>query len=694
MTDITADIVAAMRHPVLVLSGDLRVQRANPAFCDVFEVSAEETEGCLLYDLGNHQWDIPELRLLLTGLLKDRTEVIDYRVEHDFEQIGKRIMLLNARRMSQNGADFILLAIEDVTGRERERWELMAEKEFAEKIVDASREALLILDWDLHIKSANETFYDTFKVSREETEGRSLFELGNGEWNIPRLRELLENVLPRNNTFDDFVVEHEFANIGRRELILNGRKIDHKEWILLAIEDVTEREQSLRAQRVSEERFRLIVESARDYAIFTTDPQGRITGWYAGAENVFGWCAEEAVGRDCAFVFTPRDRERGMVSKELAMAKREGAAPDIRWHLRKDGRRVFIEGRVVAMRDPSGKLTGFLKIGQDITERRCAEQRLRRSEDRLRKVLETEAVGVLFFDDREHLIGANDAFRKLTGYSREEVESGTMTWRDFTPPEWTPVTEKQWEMLHRTGGIGPYEKEILHRDGSRSWMLLTGRSLGDGTIAEYCFDITGRKEAEEQRELLLAELNHRVKNTLAVVQGMASQTLARSRSLEEFKTAFQGRLAAVARGHGQLLRGEWKSADLGQVVGDAVSAFDPGRVRVRGPVTHISPKTALSLNMALHELETNSAKYGALSAKEGRVDINWTSMQDRMVHMTWRERGGPPVTMPEREGFGTRLIRQLIEYELNGEAELHFDPEGLCAEFTFQAHGESPDNVF
>jgi PAS domain S-box-containing protein len=144
-----------------------------------------------------------------------------------------------------------------------------------------------------------------------------------------------------------------------------------------------------RELRESQERFRLTVEAARDYAIFLSDPQDRITDWLPGAEAVFGWTAEEAVGQPSAIIFTPEDRARGQDQKETEMASAEGVAPNVRWHIRKDGLRVFIEGSTRALRDDDGRLTGFLKIGQDVTARRAAEERLHESEAALRRLNET-----------------------------------------------------------------------------------------------------------------------------------------------------------------------------------------------------------------------------------------------------------------------------------------------------------------
>jgi PAS domain S-box-containing protein len=246
-------IVETIGQPLLVLNGDLTVETSNPAFHRCFEVSPEETRGRRLYDLGNRQWNIPQLRHLLEEVLSRQGRVEDYRVEHEFEQIGWRVMLLNASRIERGGGrdDRILLAITDITEQERIRFELEGQKEFAEKLVDAVRDPLVVLGWDLRVKSANQPFYETFRVKREETEGRLIYELGNGQWDIPRLRKLLEDVLPDNNAFNDYEVAHDFPEIGRKVMVLNARRLNHLDLILLAIEDVTERRRTESQQRAA-----------------------------------------------------------------------------------------------------------------------------------------------------------------------------------------------------------------------------------------------------------------------------------------------------------------------------------------------------------------------------------------------------------------------------------------------------------
>ena len=167
-------IVDTIRQPLLILTGGLRVQSANRAFYKAFQVDPEETEGNLIYRLGNRQWDIPRLRELLSQVLPQAGTVEDFEVDHVFEEIGQRIMLVSARLLPRAGAReaLVLVAIEDVTEHRRSRWLLEHQKELAEKIVDTVREPLLVLHEDLRVQSANRAFYDTFAVDADATEGR------------------------------------------------------------------------------------------------------------------------------------------------------------------------------------------------------------------------------------------------------------------------------------------------------------------------------------------------------------------------------------------------------------------------------------------------------------------------------------------------------------------------------------------
>lgn len=243
-------IVDTINQPLVVLAGDLRVEMVNRAFCRTFEVSAGDSRGQMFYDLGNGQWNIEKLRELLENVLTEQSRVDDYRVEHEFPDIGRRVMLLNAQRMDTPDGERILLAIADRTQEEKARHDLEGAKEFADKLIDSVRDCLLVLDWELRVRHANEPFYTHFKTTPGETEGNLVYDLGNGQWDIPELREALERVLPESWSFNDYEMEHTFETIGKRIMRLNGRKLDHLDLIILAIRDVTDARRFESSQKV------------------------------------------------------------------------------------------------------------------------------------------------------------------------------------------------------------------------------------------------------------------------------------------------------------------------------------------------------------------------------------------------------------------------------------------------------------
>jgi two-component sensor histidine kinase len=191
-------------------------------------------------------------------------------------------------------------------------------------------------------------------------------------------------------------------------------------------------------------------------------------------------------------------------------------------------------------------------------------------------------------------------------------------------------------------------------------------------------DITDRERAEAQRDLLLAELNHRVKNTLAVVQAIAHQTFKDSKP-EGLRKAFEGRIGTLAAAHNRLTQTNWESASLGQVAQDAMNtqAQSARRVSVTGPSIMLPPKEALAIAMALHELFTNAVKYGALSAECGQVDVSWEVSAGEMLSIVWQERGGPTVVPPRHKGFGSMMLERTLALDLLGAVTVEYRPEGL-----------------
>jgi two-component sensor histidine kinase len=243
------------------------------------------------------------------------------------------------------------------------------------------------------------------------------------------------------------------------------------------------------------------------------------------------------------------------------------------------------------------------------------------------------------------------------------------------------VAGRRWMIDYRS-------TSALDAGSSRSLALVTflGGLLATGLVAAATHrqvrarlraerEIEARRVAEEERELLVAELNHRVKNTLATVQSIASQSLREGRSAAEARETFEARLVALSHAHDLLTREHWRGAELSGIVREELAPYS-GRYSAAGPPVRLPPSTALAIAMALHELATNAAKYGALSAPTGHVRVSWERPPGRL-DLTWRETGGPPVAAPAARGFGARMITQGLQRQLQGEVDLAFKPEGV-----------------
>jgi PAS domain S-box-containing protein/putative nucleotidyltransferase with HDIG domain len=290
---------------------------------------------------------------------------------------------------------------------------------YAESIVETVREPLLVLDANLKIISANRNFYATFKVNPANTIGRFIHDLGNKQWNIPKLRELLENILPKKEVFNGFEVEHTFQNIGHKIMLLNARQIYradiNSKIILLAIEDITER-------RLIEEKLILaaIVESSKD-AIIGKSLDGIITSWNKGAEEIYGYTKSEIIGKSISVLVPPEmpDELTDILSK-IKLGEAIESYETVRQ--RKDGQNIYVSLTISAIHDAEGRILGASTIARDITERKQLEKLLRDSEEQYRLLFETANDGILLIEKNEgKIVHINPSVEKMLGYSAREV---------------------------------------------------------------------------------------------------------------------------------------------------------------------------------------------------------------------------------------------------------------------------------
>ena len=486
-----------------------------------------------------------------------------------------------------------------------------------------------------------------------------------------------------------------------------------------------------RSKTVAIETLRPVLDTALDAVVVMTR-EGIVAAWNEGAERTFGWTGSETVGRLMAdFIIPEQHREahsRGLARyNETAEERVLGRRIEIT-ALDKAGREFPVELSItLAGHSDEALFLGFLR---DISERREAEVRLRRQANETGLLFNVTRIAAETPSFEEALRACLKAICEITGWPAGHalvVRPGgaelvsTSVWHEevpgvaallaartadlrFTPgvglpglilesgePIWVSDPENDPAFLRKGFGLAaafgfPIKSEgrivavleFFSRNATQPDpdLMLTVRTLGEqvGRVLE-------RRRTEEHLRLLVNELNHRVKNTLAVVQSIAVQTL-RGDDVEGARRAFEDRLRALAAAHDLLTSQNWQSASLRDVVGKAGigCGASPERLTVVGPELRVQPKTAVSVAMAVHELCTNAVKYGAFSNDRGSVRVEWaveTAGGESRLRLVWQEEGGPPVALPTRRGFGTRMIERALAAELGGTARIEFHPEGI-----------------
>jgi PAS domain S-box-containing protein len=478
--------------------------------------------------------------------------------------------------------------------------------------------------------------------------------------------------------------------------------------------------------------LRPLLDTALD-AVIVIHPDGTIAAWNGRARETFGWTEEETIGVAMSDLIVPPAHRQahcdGMVrynrtGEERVLNQRiEITALD------RGGREFPIELSITTAREGDHVLfVGFLR---DISERREAEARLKRQALEAQLLFDVTSLAADTGSFEEALRACLEAICNLTGWPvghalilkggaraqlvsaavwHEEAEGVAAALRQATEdltftvgvglpgmvletgkPAWISDADEAPNFPRKGLGFGaafgfPVKSEgriiavleffAYERARPDPELMLVVRTLGEqvGRVLE-------RKRTEEHQQLLLNELNHRVKNTLAVVQSVANQTF-RGIADPATKQAFESRLSALAAAHDLLTTENWESAALVDVVRKtgAGCGADESRVSIEGPDIRVPPKTAVSLAMALHELCTNATKYGGLSTAEGKVTVSWSiesSVDGPQLRLLWRESGGPPVSAPTSRGFGSRMIERALASELGGIVRLDFHAEGL-----------------
>jgi PAS domain S-box-containing protein len=449
-------------------------------------------------------------------------------------------------------------------------------------------------------------------------------------------------------------------------------------------EDIQESKAAEEALRESEARLSALFAQA-SAGIVQGDLEGRFTLVNDRYCELVGRSRDELLGLCMQDITHPDDLAANMPL--FAAAIGGGSAFDIeKRYVRPDGSTVWVRNSVTAVRGPDGAVESVLAVSTDITDRKNAETALRESETRFRNMADHAPVMIWTTDPSARCTYLNRSWYELTGQAPEEALG--FGWLDATHPDDRPEGEAAFLAANARRAPFRLEYRLRRHDGEYRWAIdaAAPRFAEDGAFLGYIgsvIDITERKRMEERQNLLINELNHRVKNTLATVQSIAAQTLRNAPTTEAARDAFESRLLALSRAHDVLTRENWEGAGLHEIVAQAVEPYSnqcEDRLHLSGSDIRLAPRMALALAMALQELATNAAKYGALSNATGEVKIGWKINRKAappLLRLRWEETGGPPVLPPQRRGFGSRLIERSLAQDLGGEVRIDFAPSGV-----------------
>lgn len=467
-----------------------------------------------------------------------------------------------------------------------------------------------------------------------------------------------------------------------------------------------------------------IVDSSDD-AIIGQNLDGTITSWNRGAERLLGFTASEAIGQPIALIYPEGNKDDfRVVLDRIRAGERIDHYETTRRH--KDGSPVEISLSVSPVRDIDGKIVGTAKIARDIGDRKRAEAAIlkhAREQSALYRLTDTlfhsapmdevfevaidalamasdcECASILMFDGTGTMSFV--AWRGLSDRYRQAA-AGHTPWK-VGEPDAAPIQIENVETAEDLSALRP----LLREEGIRSLGFFP-ISAGGGVVgklmiyhreqhrfAQHELDVAltiaqqlgfgiERARAEAQRKLLVAELIHRVKNTLANVLSVAQQTFRRSNSRE--KSAFEGRILAMAQAHTRLAESSWTGVSLSTLLEDVLGPYfgeENDRISLDGPQVTLGPRAAVSLGMALNELATNALKYGALCADAGHVSFSWI-LKDGLVTASWVESGGPRVTSPRRSGFGRLILEKALATDLGGSVQMDFAPTGVVCTISFR----------
>ena len=606
---------------------------------------------------------------------------------------SRRTVLVNVRALRDHTGRIqgAINYFQDITARKQIEEEVRRKTQDLEDFFENSAVGLHIVSGEGIILRANKAEMDMLGYKPEEYIGRHVAEF---HQDAPVIGDILQRLSSGEKLYRypvrlrarDGTVKH--ALITSNSRVVDGKFVNTRCFTT----DVTELRTAEEARLASEARLSATYEAA-SVGIAETNESGCLQRVNDFLCRVTGRSRDQLLKLSFSDYTHPEDQaaDKAMYARQV---RGEIESYTLRKRaLRPDGTVRHLDVFSSSVRGPDGRFLYGVRVTQDVTNTKLMEDRLRESEQRMRDLLEALPAAIYTTDAQGRVNFFNRAAVEMAGRIPQPGDEWCVTWKLFWP-DGSPLPHNECPMaiaLRENRPIRGAEAVAERPDGTRVPFIPYPTPLHDASgnlvgAINMLVDISDRKRAENAQKVLIDELNHRVKNTLATVQSLAGQTARHAATLEEFVPTFEGRLLALARAHDLLTKRNWLGAPFERLIQDIIQPLAGDRVLTGGPHVDLDPRTALSITMVINELLTNAVKYGALSQPDGSLSLRWKVIareRQTILECDWRESGGPPVTPPERRGFGTRLMERCVELDLAGEFDLVFEPAGTRCRIAF-----------
>ena len=554
-------------------------------------------------------------------------------------------------------------------------------------VLDSTDIPKLILAQGLIVRRFTRSARDLLHIDDRDV-GRKVTDL---KWRID-YPELADDVRQVEETLQ--VVDREITNSATDEYyqvrVRPYRSIDDRlDGCIITFFDVTRRKRAELELRESRERLAAALE-AGELGVHVYYPETGTLIWDDRMREIWNVAEDREIDYDL-FVDRIHPEDRGTTQKAVDAAfDPDGDGKYVAEYrvLQPDGppKWVRADGSVRRQEGAPDRLVGTVR---DVTERHEAEQRMQEYAARLELTYEVTGIGAWEWRMEGDVSEWTPNMFDILGAQRDAKPSLAM-FSEFILDDDRDRVMGELEAAVESGELFDTQFQIRRGDGEERVLMAKGRAIYDRSgkpvsMVGINYDVTEDVEKEARRDLLTNELNHRVKNSLATIQSIASQTIRHAPDMATFKKSFLGRVRAISRAHDLLINGETTEVTVADMVATQIEPYASradDKVETRGPRILLGPSVAHALGLVLHELATNASKYGALSTGAGRIEITWepTTRDDLpAVRIVWRETGGPPVTEPERSGFGSVLMKETLSYSIGGSTQIDYGADGIVA---------------